>query len=145
MCELARINSSKEQAAYKFICEQSLCLMKQNCLIEKPRANVTAEKHDAAEVILTISAILPEKVTGVPSQHERARVLGMPQSILATREKAPIEKRQQLSAGEKGVYWALTKCKKGYSKIDEALRSLLVAAFNNHPYIIMSPDKKDTL
>jgi hypothetical protein len=67
-CKLARINSSKKQAAYKFICKQSSHLMKQNCLIKKPCANVTANKHDAAKVMLTFSAPLPEKVTDLPSQ-----------------------------------------------------------------------------
>jgi hypothetical protein len=58
---------------------------------------------------------------------------GMPQSTLATREKALIKKRRQLIASKKGIYWALAKCKKGYSKIDKALRSLLVAASTTTP------------
>jgi hypothetical protein len=60
-------------------------------------------------------------------------------------KNAYIEKRRQLSAKKKGIYWALTKHKKGYSKIDEALWSLLVAAFNDHPQVIVSPNAKDTL
>jgi hypothetical protein len=56
-----------------------------------------------------------------------------------------IEKRQQLTAGERGFHWALSKRKKGYSKIDEALRLLLVEAFNNHPHAVMAPNLKDTL
>ncbi len=55
------------------------------------------------------------------------------------------KKRQQLTAGERGVHWALSKCKKGYSKIDKALRLLLVDAFNNHPHVVVSPNSKDTL
>jgi hypothetical protein len=66
--------------------------MKGNCLIEKLHANVTAQKRDAAKLMPTFSAPLPEKVTVVPSQRERACVLGMPQSTLATREKALIKK-----------------------------------------------------
>ena len=38
-----------------------------------------------------------------------------------------------VSAGEKDVYWALAKCKKGHSTIDEELWPLLVAAFSDHP------------
>ncbi len=72
-------------------------------------------------------------------------MLGVPQSTLATREKALIEKRRQLSASEKGIFWTFAKHKKGYSKIDDAIRSLLVTAFNNHPHIIMSPNARDTL
>ena len=34
---------------------------------------------------------------------------------------------------------------KGYSTIIEELRSLLVAAFNGHPHVIVSPNAKDTL
>jgi hypothetical protein len=69
----------------------------------------------------------------------------MPQSTLATREKAIIEKHWQLSASKKCIFWALTKCNKGYSKINEAIWLLLVAAFNNHPHIIVSPNARDTL
>ena len=56
-----------------------------------------------------------------------------------------IKKRQQLTAHEKGVYWALVKRKKGYSTINEELWSLLVVVFTNHPHVIMSPNAKDTL
>ena len=56
-----------------------------------------------------------------------------------------IEKRRQLTSGLTGVYWALSERKKGYSKIDEELRLLLVDAFNNHPHVIVSPNSKDTL
>ncbi len=144
-CELASINSSKMQAAYKFVCEQSSCLMKTNCNQAFPRAKTTDEKRDAIEVMLTFSAPLPEKMSLVPSQRDHARVLGVPQSTLATREKALIEKCQQLSTSEKGIFWALAERKKGYSKIDNAIRSLLVAAFNNYPHVIVSPNARDTL
>ena len=53
-------------------------------------------------------------------------------------DKILIEKRWQLTTGEKGVYWALAKCKKGYSTINEELWSLCVAAFNDHPHVIVS-------
>jgi hypothetical protein len=102
-------------------------------------ARTTDKKCNAVNVMLTFSAPLLEKVTGVPSQRDCACVLGVPQSTLATREKVIIEKCQQLSTGKKGIFWALAKCKKGYSKIDKAIRSLLVAAFNDHPHVIVSP------
>ncbi len=105
----------------------------------------TDEKRDAIEVMLTFSAPLPEKMTLVPSQRDCARVLGVPQSTLAAREKALIKKRRQLSAGKKGIFWALAKRKKGYSKINDAIRPLLVTAFNNHPHIIVSPNARYTL
>jgi hypothetical protein len=143
--ELARINLSKMQAAYKFVCEQSSPLMKTNCNWENPHARTTDEKRNAAKVMLTFSTPLLENVTGVPSQRDCARVLGIPQSTLATREKALIKKCWQLSNGKKGIFWALAKCKKGYSKIDEAIQSLLVKAFNNHPHIIVSPNVRGTL
>ena len=81
----------------------------------------------------------------MPSQHDCARVLNVPQSTLATREKAIIEKHQQLSAGNKDISWALAKRKKGYSKINNAIRLLLVTAFYDHPHVIVSPNAKDTL
>ncbi len=144
-CKLASIESSKMQAAYKFVCEQSSCLMKTNRNRAFLQAKTTDEKRDAVKVMLTFSAPLPEKMTLVPSQHDCARVLGVPQSTLATREKALIKKRRQLFAGKKGIFWALAKRKKGYSKINDAIRSLLVTAFNNHPHVIVSPKARDTL
>jgi hypothetical protein len=118
--------------------------MKTNCNRANPHARTTDKKRNAIEVMLIFSAPLPEKVTGVPSQRDCARVLGVPRSTLATREKAIIEKRRQLSAGKKGIFWALAKRKKGYSKIDEVIRLLLVAAFNDHPHVILSPNARDT-
>ena len=56
-----------------------------------------------------------------------------------------IKKRRQLTTGKRGVHWALSKRKKGFSKIDEALRLLLVDVFNDHPHVIVSPNSKDTL
>ncbi len=55
------------------------------------------------------------------------------------------KKRRQLTAGKKGVYWALAKRKKGYSTINKELWMLLVKAFNDHPHVIVSPNAKDTL
>ncbi len=133
------------QAAYKFVCKQSSCLMKTNRNWAFPQAISTDKKSNAIEVMLTFSAPLPEKMTLVPSQRDCARVLGVPQSTLATREKALIKKRRQLSTGKKGIFWALAKRKKGYSKIDNAIRLLLVMAFNDHPHVIVSPNARDTL
>ncbi len=133
------------QTAYKFVCEQSSCLMKTNRNRAFLQAKTTDEKHNAVKVMLTFSAPSSEKMTLVPSQRYCAGVLGMPQSTLATREKALIEKRRQVSASEKGIFWALAKCKKGYSKIDDAIRLLLIMAFNDHPHIILSTNARDTL
>ena len=69
-CDLARISSSKEQAAHKFVCEQSARMMERNRATEKLRANVTSDKRLAAEVMLTFSAPSPDKVRGVPSQRD---------------------------------------------------------------------------
>jgi hypothetical protein len=119
--------------------------MEHNCNREYWHAKTTVKKCDATKVMLIFSAPSPEKVTSVPSQHDCARVLGMPQSTLVTRERAFIEKCQQLSAIKRGIFWALAKCKKGYSKIDKAIKSLLVPAFNNHPHVIVSPNAKNTI
>jgi hypothetical protein len=56
-----------------------------------------------------------------------------------------IEKRRQLTAGKKGVYWALAKRKKGYSTINKEIQLLLVTAFKNHPHVIVLPNAKDML
>jgi hypothetical protein len=58
---------------------------------------------------------------------------------------AIIQKRQQLTAGERGIYWAIAKGKKGYSKINDKLKLLLLNAFNSHPHVLVSLNTKDTL
>ncbi len=87
--ELASIELSKMQAAYKFVCKQSSRLMKTNCNWAFLQAKITDEKCNAVKVMLIFSAPLLEKMTIVPSQHDCARVLGVPQSTLATRETGP--------------------------------------------------------
>ena len=72
----------------------------------------------AAKVMPTFSAPLPDKVRGVPSQRHCALVLGMPRRTLSQVDNILIKKHQQLTAGKKGVYWALAKCKKRYSTIN---------------------------
>ncbi len=131
--KMAHIKSSKEAAATEFIAEQSARMMERNR--SKLRGNSTAEKRHAVEVVLSFCAPSPQKTTVVPSRRERARVLA-----LARVDACLIEKRRQLTNGETGLYWALSKRKKGYSKIDEELWLLLVDAFNNHPHVIVSPN-----
>jgi hypothetical protein len=94
----------------------------------------------------TFSAPLQEKTAEVPSKCNCTCVLGMPRrTLLSGVDTVLVKKGRQQSAGKKGIYWALTKCKKGYSKIDEALWSLLVAAFNDHTHVIMLPNANDLL
>jgi hypothetical protein len=90
--KLARIDSSKEQALYKFVCKQTAWLMKWNCFTWKPHANVTAKRHGAAKVMLTFSTPLPEKVAAVPSQHDCACVLGVPRMTMTRVDTLLIEK-----------------------------------------------------
>jgi hypothetical protein len=144
-CKVARINLFKMQASYKYVCKQYSRLMERNRNHENLHSRTTDEKRHAAKVMLTFSALLPEKVKGVPSQHDCARVLSIPQSTLAKKEQALIEKCQQLSTGKADIFWALSKRKKGYSKIDEAIGLFLVEAFNDHPHVIVSPNARDTL
>jgi hypothetical protein len=148
--EVAKIDSSKDTATIKFLFGQFARMMERNRSTTKLRGNSTAEKRDAVEAVLTFSTPSPDKagaegVSGVPSMFNRARILGVPSSLLKRMDKHLIDKRRQLTTGEKGTYWALAKRKKGFSKIDDALRSLLVDAFNDHPHVIVSPNSKDTL
>jgi hypothetical protein len=140
--KLAGIASSREQAANNFMCQQSARMMERNWTTSGTR---TAEKHDAVDVMLTFRVPLPDKTSDIPSMHQCAWVLGVPSSTLACVDQLLIKKRQQLSSGERGIYWALANCKKGYSKIGDELCQLLIDAFNNHPHVIMSPNAKDTL
>jgi hypothetical protein len=72
-------------------------------------------------------------------------VLEVPQQTLSQVDRIFTENCRQLTTGEKGVYWALAKRKKGYSTINEELRLLLVTAFSDHPQVIVSPNAKDRL
>jgi hypothetical protein len=56
-----------------------------------------------------------------------------------------IKMRLQLAAGDRGIYWAIVKGKKGYSKISNKLKLLLLNAFDNHPHVVVSLNTKDTL
>jgi hypothetical protein len=113
--------------------------------MSKLHGNSTTEKRDAVEVILAFSAPSPQKTMGVPSRRDRARALGVPPSTLDRVDACLIKKCWQLTTGERGVHWALSKRKKGFSKIDEALRLLLVDTFNDHSHVIVSPNSKNTL
>ena len=98
-CKLTRISSLKELAAQQFVCEQSAQMMKCNCATQKLRTNVTSNKRLVAKVMLTFSAPLLDKVRGVPSQRDQARVLGVPQQTLSQVDRILIEKHQQLDTG----------------------------------------------
>ena len=142
----ASSNRHVKGASYnQFFLDQSAWMMKRNCSMAKLRGNSTTEKRNAVEAVLTFTAPSPEKVAGVPSIRDCVRVLGVPKSTLIQLEKHLIEKRQQLSTGKKGIYWARVKCKKGFCKINKAIQLMLIGAFNNHPHVIMSPNSKDTL
>ena len=51
--------------------------------------------------------------TVVPSQSDRAKLFRIPRSILQRIDGAMITKRQLLTAGERGIYWALAKKREG--------------------------------
>ncbi len=124
--KMAAIDSSKESAAAKYVVGQSARMMERNRNTSKLHGNTTTEKRDAVEVILAFSAPSSQKKTSVPIRCDRARALGVLPSTLDRVDARLIEKRRQLTTGKRGVHWALSKRKKGFSKIDEALRSLLV-------------------
>jgi hypothetical protein len=46
--EFARIDSLKMQAAYKYVCKQSSCLMERKRNRENPHSRTTDKKRDAA-------------------------------------------------------------------------------------------------
>jgi hypothetical protein len=94
---------------------------------------------------MTFTAPSPDKMVGIPSKCERVRIIEAPTTTLQCIQKHVIEKHRQLTAVKRGVYWALAKWKKGYSKIDKDLRSLLIVAFNDHPHAIVSQNAKDTI
>jgi hypothetical protein len=108
------------------------------------------EKLNATKVVMSFSAPSPtrpstNRETVIPSQHDCAKLFRIPRSTLQRVDGAMITKRQQLTAGEWGIYWALAKTKRGYSTISNELKSILLDAFNNHPHVVVLPNTKDTL
>ena len=108
------------------------------------------EKHDATKVVMLFSAPSPtrpstNRETVIPSQHDCAKLFRIPRSTLQYVDGAMITKRQQLMAGERGIYWALAKTKRGYLTISDELKSILLDAFNHHPHVVVLPNTKNTL
>jgi hypothetical protein len=89
---------------------------------------------------MTFNAPSPDKTADAPSMRERARAMVLPSSTLHCVEKSVTEKRRQLTAAERGVHWALSKRKKGYSTISNELRTLLIVAFHDHPHVVVLPN-----
>ncbi len=139
------IETSKTLAVCKFLCIQSSRMMECARNGESVSVNTLQEKRDTVEVVLTFSAPSPKKTADTPSMRDRARIMGVPYSTLQCVENSVIKKQRQLTAAERGLYWALSKCKKGYSTINNELQMLLIVAFNDHPHVVVSPNMKDTL
>ncbi len=87
----------------------------------------------------------PNRVPIIPSLRQRACLIGIVPLKLNRVDSAMIKKREQLTPGVRGIYWAIAKGKKGYSKISYKLKLLLLNAFNDHPQVVVSPNTKDTL
>jgi hypothetical protein len=135
---LAGLLVTKEQAASSYVSEQTAWMLGRARNNEKVRGKSKREKRNVTEVILTFSAPSPtrqstNRETVVPSQRDRARLLGIPRSTLQRVDGAMITKRQQLTSGERGIYWALAKTKRGYSTISNELKSMLLDAFTTTP------------
>jgi hypothetical protein len=143
--EIAGIDSSKQQATANFLCQQSARLLSHNRRTENKRGNTTADQRNAAEAVFTFTAPSPDKMVGIPSERERARVMGVPRTTLQRIHKKGTKKRRQLTARERDVYWSRAQRRKGYIRIGDDLRSLLIAAFHDHPHVIVSPNTKDTI
>jgi len=110
---LAGIDMSKAIVAMKFLCEQSSRMMSCNQTMQNMHGNSTNKKRDAAKVMLTFSAPLPNsKSNAVPSICAWALILGMPFSTLQRAEKNVIEKHCKLTDSKFGVYWAIENWKK---------------------------------
>jgi hypothetical protein len=70
------------------------------------------EKSDSTKVVISFSAPSPtqpstNRETVFPSQRDGAKLFRIPCSTLQHVDSAMITKRQQLTAGERGIYWAL--------------------------------------
>jgi hypothetical protein len=146
---LAGILSTKEQAVASYVSKQTARMLGRARSNVKVRGKSKREKRDATEVVMSFSAPLPtrpstNRETVVPSQRDCAKLFRIPRSTLQRVNGAMITKRQQLTAGERGIYWVLAKTKRGYSTISNEMKSILLDAFNNHPHVVVSPNTKDT-
>ncbi len=108
-CKIAEIDSSKEQAAAKYVCEQSAWMLGRACSDKKAQRKTEREKRNATKVVLTLSAPSPNRVTVGPNRCKRTHILGIAPSTLDCVNNAMIKKQQQLTVGERGIYWALAK------------------------------------
>ncbi len=142
--ELARIVLSNEQSTTKYLCEQLAWMLGRACSSKNAHGKATRDHH-AAKVVLTSTAPSPNRDPVIPSQRTRACLLGIAPSLLDHVDDTMIQKRQQLIAGESGIYWAIPKEKKGYSKISVKLKLLLLNAFDDQPHAVVLPKTKDTL
>ncbi len=76
-CELAGIDSMKEMAAAKYVCQQSARMLGCAPSSKNDRGETSCEKQDVVEVVLTFTAPSPNRETVVPSQRDHARLLGI--------------------------------------------------------------------
>ena len=150
-CTLAGILSTKDQAVASYVSEQTSRMLEHARTNLKVRGKSKREKRDATKVILVFSAPSPtrgqstNRETVVPSQRDHSKLFRIPSATLQRVDGAMITKRQQLTAKERGVYWALAKKKRGYSIISDELKSILLDSFNDHPHVVVSPNTKDVL
>jgi len=131
--KIAGIDSSKQQATANFLCQQSACLLSHNRRTENKRGNTTADQRNAAEAVFTFTAPSLDKMVGIPSKREHARVMGVPRTTLQRIHKKGTKKCCQLTARERDVYWSRAqRSRKGYIRIGDDLCSLLIAAVTKH-------------
>ena len=136
---LAGILSTKEQTAALFVSKQTARMLGRACSNIQVRGKSKREKCDATKVGMSFSApspTLPSMIweTVVPSQCDCAKLFRIPRSTCRRVDIAMITKRQQLTAGERGIYWAQATTKRGYLTISDELKSIFVL-----------PNTKDTL
>ena len=149
-CTLAGILSTKDQAVASYVSKHTARMLERARSNLKVRGKSKREKRDATKVVMTFSAPSPtrpstNRETVVPSQRDCAKLFRIPHASLQRVDGAMITKRQQLTAGERRIYWALAKKKRGYSIISDKLKSILLDAFNDHPHVVVSPNTKDAL
>ncbi len=144
-CELARINSLKEQATAKYVCEQSRQMLGCACSSNNAHGKATRDKRHAAKVVPTFTAPSPNRELVIPSQCECTCLIGIAPSMLNHVDNAMIKKREQLPAGVSGIYWTIAKEGKGYLTISNKLKLLLLNTFDILPHVVVLPNTKDTL
>jgi hypothetical protein len=139
--------SSGDVPTAMYQAEQTKKMLTRALSTSHPKGHSNNDKFSFAESILTAAAPSPvsNEKTKAPSLARRSAMLGIPTTTARRLIYRASVKRKRLINQEQGVSWAVTKKRKGYSKITVEIREKLHHWIMNHPHVIDSPISNDTV